>query len=63
MAVGSATLPAGMISYQAGTTIKKPRVSRRYLLRCGSLDAVPVIGGRLTTFRRGPNVDAGISPT
>ena len=65
MAVGSATLPAEMISYEAGTAIKESLEVQSPVIGTVNftLNAVPIIPNRLTDFSAaGPNVDIGIKP-
>ena len=65
MAVGSATLPAEMISYEDGSAIRQTLAAQSSLSGTlqFTLHAVPVIANRLTDFSAaGPNVDLGIKP-
>ncbi len=65
MALGAATLPAEMVSYDDGTAIKQSVAAQAALtatLRF-TLGAVPITPNVLTDFSAGgPNVDAGIKP-
>src|SRR5574340_336212 len=65
MAVGSATLPAEMIAYADGASIKQALAGQSGLVATLSftLSAVPVTANRLMDFSAaGPNVDTGIKP-
>jgi minor extracellular serine protease Vpr len=65
MSLGTATLPAEMVSYSDGIAIKQTLASQPSLagtLRF-ALASVPVIANRLTDFSAaGPSVDTGIKP-
>ncbi len=65
MALGSATLPVEMVSYDNGIAIKQTLASQPSLAGTMqfALNAVPQIANRLTDFSAaGPNVDTGIKP-
>lgn len=64
MSVGSATLPAEMVSYDAGTAIKSAAGSGSMVATLSfSLSPVPSAANRRTDFSAaGPNVDAAIKP-
>src|SRR5439155_19587904 len=63
MALGTATLPAEMVSYDDGIAIKQSLAAQPSLagtLRF-ALSSVPIAANRLTDFSAaGPSVDAGI---
>lgn len=65
MGVGAATLPAAMISYRDGVSVRQSLLSQPSLaatLRF-TLGVVPVLPGRLTDFSSaGPDVEDGIKP-
>ncbi len=65
MSVGTATLPAEMISYQDGAALKQALSSQPNLavtLRF-TLGSISIVAGRLTDFSAaGPNVDLSIKP-
>jgi hypothetical protein len=65
MAVGTATLPAEMISYDDGMAIKQALAAQPSLVGTlrFTLSAVPVPANRVTDFSAaGPSVDLGIKP-
>src|SRR5262249_12414729 len=65
MALGSATLPVEMVSYDNGIAIKQTLASQPSLAGTMqfALNAVPQIANRLTDFSAaGPSVDTGIKP-
>ena len=65
MAIGSATLPAEMLSFDDGDAIKGALASNASLIATMrfSLSSVAVNGNRLVDFSAaGPNVDAGVKP-
>jgi subtilisin family serine protease len=65
MAVGSATLPAEMISNGDGSALKQSLASHPSLAGTlqFTLNAVPVLANRLTDFSAaGPSVDLGVKP-
>jgi minor extracellular serine protease Vpr len=64
MSVGAASLPAALVSYQDGASLKQQLAGGSLSVTVDfSVHAVPVSPNRLSTFSsRGPNSDFGIKP-